>query len=91
MQEQQLKKKVKERYGKIALTGNSDCCCCSPEEKCDENGSPMQSAKAIGYDIKDIESIPETSVLGVGCGVPTKFADIKQGEVVCRLGFRGRN
>jgi hypothetical protein len=26
-QQQYIKEKVKERYGKIALTGNSDCCC----------------------------------------------------------------
>ena len=46
----------------------------------------MQSVKSIGYDAKDIESIPETSILGVGCGAPTKFADIKQGETVVDLG-----
>jgi arsenite methyltransferase len=89
MQKQQIKEKVKERYGKIALTGNnSDCCCCSiaEEEHCDKNSTPMQSVKAIGYDVKDIESIPQNSILGVGCGVPTKFADIKQGEIVVDLG-----
>ena len=42
----------------------------------------MQSATAVGYDIKDIESIPEASVLGVGCGAPTRFADIREGVVV---------
>jgi arsenite methyltransferase len=84
-QEQYIKEKVKERYGKIALTGNSRCCC-TPEEICGENGSPMQSAKAIGYDAKDIESIPQASVLGVGCGAPTKFAEIREGEVVVDLG-----
>jgi arsenite methyltransferase len=94
MQEQQLKEKVKDRSGKIALTGNSDCscsCCYTPQEEksaaAENHGSsPMQSATAVGYDSKDIESIPETSILGVGCGVPTKFADIKQGEVVVDLG-----
>jgi arsenite methyltransferase len=86
MQEQEIKEKVKERYGRIALTGNSDCCCCSPEEKCGESGSPRQSATAVGYDIQDIRSIPEASILGVGCGAPTKFADIKQNEVVVDLG-----
>ena len=86
MEGQQLKEKVNERYSRIALTGNSDCCCCAPEEKCGENGSPMQSARAVGYDSKDIGSIPEASILGVGCGVPTKFVDIKQGEVVIDLG-----
>jgi arsenite methyltransferase len=86
MQEQEIKEKVKERYGRIALTRNSDCCCCSTEEKCGESGSPTQSATAVGYDIKDIRSIPEASILGVGCGAPTKFADIKQKEVVVDLG-----
>ena len=46
----------------------------------------MQSAKAIGYDSRDIEAIPKTSILGVGCGAPTKFADIIQGETVVDLG-----
>jgi arsenite methyltransferase len=90
MQEQQIKEKVKERYGKIALTGNSDCCCCSgiSEEECasENTPSPMQSVKTIGYDTKDIESIPQNSILGVGCGAPTKFADIRQGESVVDLG-----
>ena len=96
-EQQQLKEKVKERYGKIALTGNSDCscsssCCCTPQEEKksaaaeNDGSSPIQSAIAVGYDSKDIESIPETSILDVGCGVPTKFADIKQGEVVVDLG-----
>jgi SAM-dependent methyltransferase len=89
-QEQYIKEKVKERYGKIALTGNSDCCC-MPGECCSSNNnnnhpSAIKSTKLIGYDTKDIDSIPETSVLGVGCGSPTKFADIRQGEVVVDLG-----
>jgi arsenite methyltransferase len=89
MQEQQLKEKIKDRYGKIALTGNSDCSCscCAPEEKTTGNASsPMQFATAVGYESKDIGSIPETSILGAGCGVPTKFANIRQGEVVVDLG-----
>jgi arsenite methyltransferase len=48
--------------------------------------SAIESTKLIGYDTKDIESIPEASVLGVGCGAPTKFADIIEGEVVVDLG-----
>jgi arsenite methyltransferase len=86
-QEQYIKEKVKERYGKIALTGNSDCCCV-PGECCNDSSqsSAIESAKLIGYDAKDIQSIPEASILGVGCGTPTKFADIREGEVVVDLG-----
>jgi arsenite methyltransferase len=92
-QEQYIKEKVKERYGKIALTGNSDCCCvpgecCSDSSSNNGNNRPstIESAKLIGYDSKDIQSIPKASVLGVGCGTPTKFAGIREGEVVVDLG-----
>jgi ubiquinone/menaquinone biosynthesis C-methylase UbiE len=85
MQEQQIKEKIKERYSKIALSGNSDCCCV-PTECCNNDYSPLKSTKLIGYDNKDIESIPESSILGVGCGAPTKFADLNQGETVVDLG-----
>jgi hypothetical protein len=28
----------------------------------------MQAATIIGYDTKELESIPKSSILGVGCG-----------------------
>src|SRR4051812_30336093 len=80
-----IKEKVKERYGKIALTGNSDCCCV-PCECNDQESSPIQTATVIGYDIKELESIPKASVLGVGCGAPVNYAQIREGETVVDLG-----
>ncbi|MGA9842615.1 MAG: methyltransferase domain-containing protein, partial [Nitrososphaeraceae archaeon] len=96
MYKQDIKEKVKERYGKIALLSNVDSCC-MPGECCqadDDNNkndhntsaSPIQSAKIIGYDTNELESIPESSILGVGCGAPTKFAHIKEGDIVVDLG-----
>jgi arsenite methyltransferase len=79
-----IKEKVKERYGKIALTGNSDCCCMPGE--CSTNDSVIDATKIIGYDPKELESIPQESILGVGCGAPIKFADLKEGETVLDLG-----
>lgn len=79
-----IKEKVKERYGKIALTGNSDCCCMPGE--CSTDDLPIDAAKIIGYDPKELESIPQESILGVGCGAPIKFADLKEGETVLDLG-----
>ncbi|MGI0006997.1 MAG: arsenite methyltransferase [Nitrosotalea sp.] len=79
-----IKDKVKERYGKIALTGNSDCCCMPGE--CSTGDSTIDAAKMIGYDQEDLGSIPEASILGVGCGAPIKFADLKEGETVLDLG-----
>jgi arsenite methyltransferase len=79
-----IKEKVKERYGKIALTGNSDCCCMPGE--CSTNDSPIDATKIIGYDPKELESIPQESILGVGCGAPIKFAELQEGETVLDLG-----
>ncbi len=92
----QIKEKVKERYGKIALAGNSSEGCCAPSECCGSSESisvttylPVQIAKNIGYDTKELESIPESSILGVGCGAPVNFADIHKGEVVADIGSGG--
>lgn len=79
-----IKDKVKERYGKIALTGNTDCCCMPGE--CSTGDSPIHATKIIGYDSEELKAIPEASILGVGCGAPIKFADLKEGEVVLDLG-----
>ena len=51
--------------------------------------SLMQIAKNIGCDAKESESVPEASILGVGCGAPVNFADIKEGEVVVDIGSGG--
>jgi len=90
MQEQAIKEKVKQRYGKITLTGNSGSCFAATEF-CDSSEvfSSVQMAKKIGYDAKELESIPESSILGVGCGAPVNFADIKEGEVVIDIGSGG--
>src|SRR6478752_1801424 len=92
----EIKEKIKERYGNIALVGNSDSCCmpASSSSNCCSNSnkdiiddiSLSSSAKSIGYDTKELESIPSSSVLGVGCGNPIKFAHIKEGDTVVDFG-----
>jgi arsenite methyltransferase len=95
MQEHVIKEKVKERYGKVALTTNSEICCMPTESCCGGSSSgevmtsAVQMAKNIGYDAKDLEAVPESSILGVGCGAPVSFADIKEGEVVIDIGSGG--
>ena len=81
---QEIKEKIKERYGKIALNGNSESCCMP--ECCSPDSSPKQALLSIGYDKDELESIPESSILGVGCGAPLNFANIKEGETVVDLG-----
>src|SRR5574340_1300250 len=82
--DEQIKAKIKERYSKIALTGNSDCCCMPGE--CSTNDSLIDAAKIIGYGQEELKTIPQESILGVGCGAPIKFANLKEGETVVDLG-----
>lgn len=84
---------IKKQYAKIALSGNSESCCMPSQCGCGSTpagslttASRNQVAKAIGYNEKDLESIPKESILGVGCGAPLNFADIKEGESVVDLG-----
>ncbi len=84
-----IKEEIKERYGKIALFGNSDSYCMSSPNCCNTEKvieSPVPSAKSMGYTSTELSSIPPSSVLGVGCGNPTKFAHIKEGDTVVDLG-----
>jgi arsenite methyltransferase len=86
-----IKEKIKEQYGKIALSGNSDSCCMSSSECCntevdDIDSSMSSAAKSIGYESTELESIPQSSILGIGCGNPTKFAHINDGDIVVDLG-----
>ena len=84
-----LKERIKEQYGKIAINGNSNSCCVPSSDCCGTSEilfSPFESSKAVGYDSDKLNLIPESSVLGVGCGNPTRFADIVEGNTVVDLG-----
>jgi len=59
--------------------------CCSTKED-DIYSSIRSAAKSIGYQSSELESIPQLSILGVGCGNPTKFAHIREGDTVVDLG-----
>ena len=96
---QRIKEIVKERYAKVALIGDS---CCGPSIGLGSGGggccsgnnntvlqppqSPAQVSKLVGYDTRELKSIPEASILGAGCGTPTKFAFVKEGDTVVDLG-----
>jgi len=50
-------------------------------QECCIDFDPKQTSVAIGHDNKALESIPESSILGLGCGAPLNFADMKQDEL----------
>ncbi len=80
MQKEKIKKIVRERYSKIA-EGTSCCPTCG---SCGID--VMTQAKNIGYSEEELRNIPESAIMGLGCGNPTALADLKKGETVLDLG-----
>lgn len=70
---------VRERYGKMASLQKPTGCCGKEE-------TAGQQAKRIGYTQEELQSIPEGANLGLGCGNPLAFAEIKSGHTVLDLG-----
>lgn len=83
MEEKEIKKFVKKRYGKIAKTGQS---CCS---SCECESSTIELGKRIGYSEEDLRNVPEASNMGLGCGNPTALAALEEGQIVLDLGSGG--
>ena len=79
-----IKDDIKKKYSKIVVSGNTDCCCMPGE--CDSGDSPIDATKLIGYDQKELESIPQDAILGVGCGAQINHTNLKEGETVVDLG-----
>lgn len=73
---EEIKKIVKEKYQEIAA-GNSGCGC-----GCKSNND---ISKSIGYSESDLK-VGDGANLGLGCGNPVAFSNIKQGDVVLDLG-----
>jgi len=88
MKAEDLKLVVKEKYGAIAnqsiLMNQSSCC--GPSSCCGELEFSM-----IGDEYKNIKGYNPDADLGLGCGLPTQFADLKIGDHVLDLGSGAGN
>ncbi|MFT3912095.1 MAG: arsenite methyltransferase [Ferruginibacter sp.] len=83
----QLKEIVKQKYSEITLqdkeTNQSSCCgsgCCSTEVY-----------NIMSDDYTSLEGYNPDADLGLGCGLPTQFANIKKGNTVIDLGSGAGN
>jgi arsenite methyltransferase len=82
MKDQEAKRVVKERYGRVAEQSGS--CCCS--SSCCGTAKPEEIGRKIGYSEEELASAPTGANLGLGCGNPIALASIRVGEVVLDLG-----
>ncbi|SDG87165.1 arsenite methyltransferase [Chitinophaga filiformis] len=85
--DQQIKDMVKQKYSEIALQDKADnqasCCgssCCSTEVY-----------NIMSDDYSTLEGYNADADLGLGCGLPTQFAQIKKGDTVIDLGSGAGN
>jgi arsenite methyltransferase len=77
VQEEKVRKLVREGYGKIAEAEKCGCGC----------GSNV--SENIGYSSEELGSVPEGANLNLGCGNPVALASLKEGETVVDLGSGG--
>jgi SAM-dependent methyltransferase len=84
MQEEEIKKAVREGYGKVAQTNIS---CCGPATPCcGGNGLIQDISKMVGYSEEELKIVPDGANLGLGCGNPIALASLKPGEILLDLG-----
>lgn len=84
MDDKKIKRIVQDKYAQIANRKSS--CCGSAEVCCGGSTSPEDISKNIGYTEEQMQSVPESANLGLGCGNPTALASLKKGEIVLDLG-----
>lgn len=85
--QEQIKEMVRQKYSEIALqekeTNETSCCgsgCCSTEVY-----------NIMSDDYTNLKGYNPDADLGLGCGLPTQFAQIKKGDVVIDLGSGAGN
>jgi len=84
-----IREKVRERYAGIAASSKGGCCC-SASSCCSATVPSAEELSArLGYAKQELESVPDGSNLGLGCGNPQAIAKLKPGEVVLDLGAGG--
>jgi ubiquinone/menaquinone biosynthesis C-methylase UbiE len=83
----QIKSIVKEKYGEIAKksAAKEPAACCGPTCCSDD------ATVTVSEDYTHLKGYAPEADLGLGCGVPTEFAKMKEGDTVLDLGSGAGN
>jgi arsenite methyltransferase len=84
---EELKKIVKDKYSEIALQSKeqNEASCCGA------TGCGTVDYAIFADNYTELEGYNPDADLGLGCGVPTEFAQIKKGDIVLDLGSGAGN
>src|SRR5215212_2544695 len=96
---EQIRERVRQRYGQAALRVTTGASCCSPSTGSDCCSSGADSDCCGGgkdvitsdlYSALEAEAVPSAALLAsLGCGNPTALDQLHPGEVVLDLGSGG--
>ena len=86
---EELKKVVREKYGEIAVSAPQSGCCGTTSSCCGDSSN--LEFVMIGDEYKNLNGYVADADLGLGCGIPTEYADIKKGDTVVDLGSGAGN
>ncbi|TAF92365.1 MAG: methyltransferase domain-containing protein, partial [Bacteroidetes bacterium] len=85
--EQQLKELVQQKYATIALQSKED----NMASCCGAGGCSTEVYSIMSDDYSNLTGYNADADLGLGCGLPTKFAQIAAGNTVIDLGSGAGN
>ena len=95
--EKELKEMVKQKYGQIAAESAESSCCetnaqaWSKQTKCCCGSASDVNYTVMSDDYKELNGYVAEADLSLGCGLPTEFAGIKDGDTVVDLGSGAGN
>jgi ubiquinone/menaquinone biosynthesis C-methylase UbiE len=81
---EEIKKVVKEKYSEIAGKQQKGCGCCGTSNK-------IVDYTIFQDDYSKLEGYIADADLGLGCGIPTEYAGIREGDTVVDLGSGAGN
>ena len=89
----QLKEIVRQKYGEIAQTDNAQGidCGCGPSSCCGPPNTDASYSILMNDEYTTVNGYAADADLGLGCGLPTQFAQIKPGDIVVDLGSGAGN
>ena len=85
----QILQTVREHYGQAAQTRGG---CGSDQDTsgcCGGGQGSLAAGQALGYSADQLKGVGKGSNLGLGCGNPNAFSQLKEGDVVLDLGSGG--